>query len=59
MDIMMINMRKMTITLIFIMTLKVYPNPDEHEDEHQLFVGGSHCVTKALEPPGMSATTFC
>ena len=52
----------MTTTLITtmikdnIMTQKVYPDPDEHENKHQLLVGGSHRVTKTLKPSGMSAT---
>ena len=52
----MISKNQTWIILITITRSKLYPNSDKHENEHQLFVGGPHCVSQSLKPPGMSGT---
>ena len=52
----MISKNQTSNILITITRSKLYPNSDKHENEHQLFVGGPHCVSQSLKPPGMSGT---
>ena len=55
-DVYDLNKISLEYMLIFITRSKLYPNSDKHENEHQLFVGGPHCVSQSLKPPGMSGT---